>query len=405
MAPKKICILSDHHICVNPRVWKEAFAYEKMGYQVVILTKWQNNEHKQMDFGILQGHQIDYKCFLNLIPGHLSPLKRFYYRLRKRLASECQRYFKIGGAWAINHAPDLLYRKALEERADFYSAHLESGFYAGMKLVNSGKKVSFDFEDWYSRDFLTPDRAIGLLKKIEHFAIHNSAFCTAASETMAKALQSAYQSFRKPEIIYNSFPSHDSIATPTLQYKQNNRPQIVWTSRTIGPNRGIEIFLRASRLISEPFDFHLVGECTGSYREFLLAEFPYSKGHNLIIHPFIKHDQLLQTISTYDIGLAIENSYPSNKNVTVSNKMLQYIQAGLCVLATDTEGQKEVAKYFPESVKTVRPNDPENWAQTLELMFRDRNKFSKNLQQDTYETFFSWEKQEQIFINLIKKYL
>jgi glycosyltransferase involved in cell wall biosynthesis len=405
MASKKICILSDHHICVNPRVWKEAFVYEKMGYNVIILTKWLNEEHKQLDFEILSDHNIRYKYFLNLIPGHLSNVKRFYYRLRKRIASELQRYFKAGGSWAINHAPDLLFKKALEENADFYSAHLETSLYAGVKLIKAGKKVSFDFEDWYSRDYLTPDRAVILLQKLERFALNYASFCTAASESMARALQNTYQSKDKPSVVYNSFPDQELGGASGTSDAIGNRFKIVWTSRTVGPNRGIETFLIAASLISEPFDFHLIGDCALSYRQFIVNEFPKAKGHQLFFHSFIKHNDLLPMLSSFDLGLAMEEYLSESRNTTVTNKILQYLQAGIRVLATNTLGQKEIAVHFPQSVKTVKVNDPEDWAKNIELMIRTRSMFDNKVQYDIYESLFAWEKQENKIMKLIKESL
>ena len=402
---KKICLLSDHHLCINPRLWKEAFFYEKLGFQVVILTKWQNAEHKQRDLELLKDHTIIYKCFLNITPGEIHPIKRFYYRFRKRIASEMQRYFKMGGAWAINHAPHLLFKKALAENADFYAAHLECGFFAGVQLLKAGKKVSFDFEDWYSRDYLTPDRATGLLQKLEQYALHHGVFCTAASGTMTKALQNTYQSKARPETIYNSFPEHELTPASQTTTSGSKRFQIVWTSRTVGPGRGIETFLSAAKLIKEPFDFHIIGECIAPYRQFLQNEFPSANGHQLIFHDFIKHTQLLPLLSTLDLGLAIELHEPESRNTTITNKMLQYLQAGLQVIATDTEGQKEIAAYFPQSVKTVRTNDPENWAAVIETITRNRNDFKMQEHQNIYELYFSWQKQEEKLKQLINIHL
>lgn len=401
----KICLLSDHHLCINPRLWKEAFFYEKLGFQVVVLTKWQNAEHKKRDLELLKEHTIVYKCFLNITPGEVQPIKRFYFRIRKRIASEIQRYFKLGGSWAINHAPKLLLKKALAEKADFYSAHLECGFFAGVLLLKAGKKVSFDFEDWYSRDYLTPDRATGLLQKLEKYALHHGIFCTAASDTMAKALQNTYQSKRRPETIYNSFPERELPSKYQTTATGSKRLQIVWTSRTVGPGRGIETFLSAAKLVKQPFEFHIIGECSAPYRQFLQNELSSSNGHHLIFHDFIKHNQLLSLLSTLDLGLAIENNEPENKNTTISNKILQYLQAGLQVLATDTEGQKEVAVYFPQAVKTVRTNDPENWAAVIETITRNRNDFKIQEHQYIYEQYFSWQKQEEKLKQLINNHL
>lgn len=154
--PTKICLLSDHHVCLNPRLWKEAFFYEKKGYEVVILTMWQSKNLWEKDMELLKGHSIFYKAYLNLIPGEISEVKRFLYRLRSRAASEVQRFFKVGTKWAISHAPELMLKKALKENATLYVAHLESAFYVGRDLIKLDKKVAFDFEDWYSRDYLVP---------------------------------------------------------------------------------------------------------------------------------------------------------------------------------------------------------------------------------------------------------
>ena len=405
MRVKTICLLSDHHLCINPRVWKEAFFYEKKGFKVVIITKWQSYEHLQMDFDLLKGHNIDYKCFLNLIPGHLSSIMRFYVRFRKRLASELQKYFRVGGAWAINHAPNKLYKKALEEKADFYSAHLETGIYAGVKLLRAGEKVSFDFEDWYSRDYLTPDKPVRLLSYLESLALHQASFCTAASDSMANALRNYYKSDKIPETIYNSFPCNISTSLTKQIDKQNNRAQIVWTSRTIGPNRGLETFLSASALIKYPFDLHLIGESSSEYRNFLRKEFPFIKGHNLKIYDFITHDELQYLLLQFDIGLAIDLYEPESRNVTVTNKILQYMQAGLQVLATDTKGQKEIAALFPEAVKLVKLDHPKDWSEAIEFQINNKDSFDKIEQERIYHQNISWDKQEHKLENLINKYL
>ena len=191
--PHKICLLSDHHLSMNPRLWKEAFFYEKEGFKVVILNMWQSKDLLQRDLEILNGHAITYKAYLNLIPGEINSFARFLYRLRKKAASELQRLFKIGTKWAINHAPELMLQKALKEDANLYAAHLECAFFAGRDLILAGKKVSFDFEDWYSRDYLVPERPVKLLESLEKFALQNGLFCTAASNSMAVALKECYQ--------------------------------------------------------------------------------------------------------------------------------------------------------------------------------------------------------------------
>ena len=402
----KICLLSDHHLCINPRLWKEAFFYEREGYEVVVLTMWQSNDLLKWDKELLKGHGIIYKTYLNLIPTEINPLMRFFYRLRKRIASELQRRLKIGTAWAISHAPELLFRFALKEEADLYAAHLECGFFAGRELIKSGKKVSFDFEDWYSRDYLTPDRAVGLLSKLEAFALQQGIFCTAASQAMAEALKKEHPFSKKITTIYNSFPEEELEGFDFSETAKSGQPfRMIWTSRTVGPERGLETLLLALKSVQHPVELHIIGLCTEGYKAFLDAEWPTSKGHRLIFHDFIPHSELLKQIATYDFGLAIERYEPDSRNTTITNKILQYLQAGICVLATDTEGQKEVAGYFPDSVFLVPANQPMQWAQQIEKAAIREISINRSNQQQIYQQVFSWPVQEKKFKQLISEHL
>jgi glycosyltransferase involved in cell wall biosynthesis len=52
-------------------------------------------------------------------------------------------------------------------------------------------------------------------------------------------------------------------------------------------------------------------------------------------------------IARYDIGLALEHSEPASRDLTITNKILQYLNAGLAVIATPTAGQREVFAHSP----------------------------------------------------------
>jgi len=68
----------------------------------VVITMWQSADLLRRDRDILRGHAIEYKCYLNMIPGEAVPFSRFFYRLRKRLAGEAQRLLKFGTGWAVS---------------------------------------------------------------------------------------------------------------------------------------------------------------------------------------------------------------------------------------------------------------------------------------------------------------
>ena len=399
---KKVCLLSDHHICINPRLWKEAFFYEKMGFEVVVLTMWQSIIFLEKDKQILRGHNIEYISYLKLIPGDNDFLLNYFYRIRKRLTSDLHRFFKIGLAWSISHAPEKMYKAAIQQSADLYIAHLECAFYVSRKLSKAGKKVAYDFEDWYSRDYLVPERPVKLLQSLEKFAILNGLFITAASRSMADEIKKEYSSNRSIETIYNGFSTSESINQFDFVVNKHKQDvfKIIWFSRTIGPNRGIENLVEALKHCTVKYEIHLLGILVDDFDQILYKHISDTDRHSLHFHHFIPHNELLKFLSSFDLGLALDLKINDNRNLTVTNKIMQYIQAGLPILCSDTSGHLEVASYFPNTIHAVNIEDEFEVAQKIDFLSENRN-FYSNEDMLRFNEIFSWEAQEIKLNNLI----
>lgn len=399
---KKVCLLSDHHLSVNPRLWKEAFFYEKLGCEVVILTMWQSEEQLQQDRELLSGRSIGYKAFLDLTDNGYSSLQSFWFRARKRLAAALQKRFSISTPLAISYAPELLVRKALHEKADLYVAHLECGLFAGSKLLKKGKKVCFDFEDWYSRDYLQPSRPVRLLAQLEKSALRRGLFCTTTSTALSRALATAYDC-NESMVIYNSFPAPGGQVKTVTSKRAVGALKILWFSRTIGPQRGLEFFLDALATCYKPVELTLVGNMRRGYEEVLQRKFNELSKHRFVYCPFMPFEELTEFIQQFSIGLAVEEPVNDNKLLTVSNKMMQYLQAGLNVIASDTPGQQEIAVYFPDRIALVDLNDPSTIQSALDT-FRNGKPGQSILKEEQYQKTFSWEAQEKKLYHLIRQY-
>ena len=355
------------------------------------------------DREILNGHNIVHKAYLNLIKGQVNKVSHFLYRLRKRAAGELQRFFKIGTGWSISHSPGLMFKKALEENADLYSAHLECAFFTGRNLIKAGKKVSYDFEDWYSRDYLVPERPVKLLEALEKFAIDNGAFVTAASTSMAAALKESYKPAREITVIYNGFSIEENLAVERSILPEAPGPlKLLWFSRTVGAGRGIESIINALAFCKSAVELHLLGGMADGYGDFIQKEFSQIKPHSFVMHSFMRHNQLFNFIRQFDVGLAIEENINDNKKLTVSNKMLQYLQAGIQVIASDTAGQKEIAAFFPSAVHIVDIADPVQVASAINYCNENRNN-DKQKQQSLFNKIFCWEAQEKKLEELIER--
>jgi glycosyltransferase involved in cell wall biosynthesis len=101
----------------------------------------------------------------------------------------------------------------------------------------------------------------------------------------------------------------------------------------------------------------------------------------------------------------VEQRTPDSRNKTITNKILQYIQAGLRVLATDTDGQQEVAERFPESIFVVPAGQPGAWSEAITLAMQAPGRSHVARQQETYAAEFSWPVQAEKIRQLINQHL
>lgn len=394
---KTICIISGLHLSCNPRVWKEANTLAAAGYDVTILTVWTSAGKRESDKAFLHHPAVKYKAGLNLIPGEISSWRRFYFRVRGRLEREAHRLFNTNTPWALGPAPGRMTALALREKADLYIGHTEFGVIVGNRLLERHCRVAFDIEDWYSRDYLGAFRPVALLEMEERKALAHGIYSTFPSLAMATAMKEAFKGSKKTEVIYNGFPLAEN---PGFAAGANS--SLVWFSQTIGPGRGLETLLEALKLTRTPLELHLVGECVEGFDKQLESSFPRKKGHQLFIHAAVEHAHLPVIIARHRIGLAIEKSQPQSRNKTITNKILQYLQAGVQVLATATDGQQEVAAFFP-GVRVVPTDDPAAWAAGIESLLCSEP--DREATRRSFEERFSWEAQEKKLLDLVENAL
>lgn len=79
-------------------------------------------------------------------------------------------------------------------------------------------------------------------------------------------------------------------------------------------------------------------------------------------------------IAEHDIGLALESPQIRSRDLTVTNKLFQYLEAGLAVVATKTAGQIEVLQQFPGAGILVPSGDAMALANAINDWVGDREK-------------------------------
>jgi hypothetical protein len=371
---KQIVIISQSHICRNPRAYKEAVALWEAGYDIVIITSIYSDDLLNEDKELLKDTDIQYQFAADL---RSRTFGNFRIRLSRFLSIKLVKKLRwqLPSALGYNLPGYRLLINALN--ADLYFVHQELPLYLGCWLVKKGKKVIFDMEDWYSEDLLPEarhERPLKLLRRLERFALKNGAHVQTTSHVLANELAEVYDT-EKPSVIYNTFNAADRTTTIYKDHKNSKTPSLYWFSQTLGPGRGVESIIEAIKTVNYPLELHLRGNCAPDYQDTLFQLMGDQGLHKLYIHPLVTNDRLDQTIKEHDIGLSLEYYQPSSRDLTATNKIFHYLVNNVPVIATPTMGHKEVAAlvkggvFLTKDFTSAALSDRLNWllANPLEI--------------------------------------
>lgn len=395
-ARKHILIVTSGPLCRNPRPLKEAVTLASAGFEVTALTVFFSATHAELDRHLLAGTKVRQ---IMMTTGTTKAAK-----FRQRLRSWLARKIVARTGWSLPYSLGPVHpmlREAADLPADLTIVHNEAPFWVGCRLLERGRKIAADFEDWYSEDLLPEarrHRPLALLRRLEGTLLRQAACCTTTSHSMACALASTYGS-AEPVVLPNCF---------ALQPKPSPRPlrppELIWFSQTLGPGRGLEDFLTAWSRTSQPSRVVLLGEDRHGYRETLRASVPRSHGARLSFHDLVPPDLLPGLIARHDIGLALETPLSRNRDLTITNKILQYLNAGLAVVATPTAGQKEVMQIAPEAGIVVDLHSGTLRIQLEELLSdRPRLAHAQTAARCAAEQHYNWENYAPKLVALVNQ--
>jgi glycosyltransferase involved in cell wall biosynthesis len=388
----RILILTASHLCRNPRVVKEATTLGAAGFDVTVMSVSNRARFEAMDRELMQGlpfkrRVIDYTArdprtrWRDFVQRSLTWGARFLCnRVKWELAQS------LGPATA-------LLKLARAHSAALTVVHTEIPLWIGQDLIKSGRRVAVDVEDWYSEDLLFADRRSRpqrLLRRAEEFVLNHADYASATSKSMAEALANAYRC-PVPVVLHNTFPLQDRSHLD--QPPGSHPPTFIWFSQTIGPGRGLELFLAAWGRTQTPSVVYLLGDERPGYHRHLRSLLPSARREDLRILPLVSPAQLPLKLAEFDLGLALEPHLPLNRDLTITNKIFQYMNAGLALIATDTAGQREVMQAAPESGLLVQAHETTRLTLELDTLLNDHARIRRCQQasREAARTRFSWE--------------
>ncbi len=397
---KKICIVTQSHLSRNPRVVKEAIALAKANYQVVIITSIFSEQLYIQDLTLIANYTIEIKLISKL---NESTFISFTDRLKRKIGTLINQHLRIENKFTLGYGINRYIDLCSKEKANLYICHQELATYVGNKLIKKGFNVAFDFEDWYAEDLLPSarkSRPINLLKKNEQNALHSGLFSYTTSQSLANQLALRYRC-KTPMVIYNVFPSPQipinhriNLTTPI---------KLFWFSQFIGAGRGLEEFITILNQFKKSVELHLLGDINLDFKHKLTDSL--APQHVIHFHSLVEPDKLAEKIAFFDVGLALEKTDPLSRNLTITNKFFQYLQSGLPIIASQTDGQVEV---FNKNNPGFLIKNNANASDLLELenwLYNEEALNSAKEKAIALAGIYNWENEEKKLIALVNQYI
>jgi glycosyltransferase involved in cell wall biosynthesis len=311
---KKICIVTTSHSAQETRVFhKEAKTLAGFGYEISLIAPGEGE--------VVTGRNI----------------KNIYLPQAKKRIS---RFLVL---------PQIAYRLALKEKASIYHFH-DPELIPWMIMIKlfARTKVIYDVHEDFPADLLQKKWLPRPLKKL--FSICFDFFekkAAAYFDYIVVVNDSLKEKFVKKGIckveIVSNYPvlHEESTNISRIPSKRGKLPRIVYVG-SISEEYGIREIILAHEMISDKIVFELIGSFDDQNLE---KEISRRKTPNLDFIGRIPHQEVYEYLMAADIAIICFGRLPNYLNTGVgSNKLFEYMAAGLPIIATDFPNLKKIVE-------------------------------------------------------------
>lgn len=343
MARFKVCVCTSYSVSVEPRAPRHAVAVANLSDELeVIFIDCIPRGQKRVVPKIFEGvRNLDYRTYY--FPYRGSGRGRLLFEKMRYWAD--RRLYRATGSLrsgALSTRARKLESLLREANADVYMGYnIDTLAPVTRAAARNGALTVFDCQEFYSdmghwqTEF---DRR--LIRSIEGRYLPECGLVLAASDEMADVLARVY-GIKRPLPVYNVSPRVDQLAP-----KHVEGFTLYWRNSSINLNqRGLGDGLAALSLLPSDATLHVQGRLSPEDAEQLeqrIGELGIEG--RVLVHPPYQPHEAISMAAPYLVGLCPEQSGCRNHDLTVSNKMFDYMMAGLVVVASDLPGLRNIVE-------------------------------------------------------------
>lgn len=255
--------------------------------------------------------------------------------------------------------------KGLTINADAYHAHdLNTLSYALLCSFIARKKVVYDSHElwieWKQTKHSIPPEQIWWWKFIEVYGLRAADLVVAVSDGIADELRQMY-GVDKPLVVRNCAPIKPLVESRKLREKiggDSSRPIILYQGG-FALGRGLEEIIEGAKEVPQA-DFVLMGLGV-SYKAKIKKIVEESGLSNVFILPNVRMEELWIYTQSADIGLVMTQPVCKSYKLSMSNKIFEYMVAGIPIVASTIESHQHLARETG-ALELVDPYDPQDIA-------------------------------------------
>jgi glycosyltransferase involved in cell wall biosynthesis len=368
MKKYKICILTPYSVEQEPRAPRHARyiarqPYVDKVYFVDCIPMGGKRNSNDYDLG---SNIVSYSC---AYPTRKSGvIKLAFTRLFSRFWKSFYPITSNTCYSPINYRSYLLYKQISKIDADIFFGHnIESLVPIVLRKNKKNIKAIFDCMEFYSDmgDGQTRlDREI--ISMIENDCLHKCELVLASSQDVADALKEKY-TIDNTVAIYNKPPFQNY-----LRQKKQGGLHLYWRNSTIAlSQRGLGDILVAMKSLPGDVYLHVQGRKSFKYEELICRIKTLQLTNRVFIHEPYKPEEAVLCASEYHIGICPEQNTCANQRLTVSNKLFDYMMAGLAVVVSDLPGISSVVKEAKSGL-IFRSGNSDSLAEQIMFLYNDR---------------------------------
>lgn len=367
----KICVCTSNRAEGEPRAPRHAvmLARKNKNHEIIFLDCCPRGQKRIEQNAFLETPNLLHQTYY--FPHRESDIFHLFLQRLQQFLSRC--LFLMFG-WL---APNLLSIQAKEleklmrnTNADVYIGYSIDLLFPLYKIARDKNVIIiFDCMEFYS-DMGDSQTCVDkkVIQCLERQCLSACNLVLASSEEMADELTKVY-GIKKPLALYNAPPPHTDIPA-----KPNVGVSLYWRNSTINiGQRGLDDAFIALKQVPEDIMLHIQGGLPADGGRALrkrIEELNLSK--RVFIHPPYQPHEAIIAASPYSIGLCLERGGIRNHELTVSNKIFDYLMAGLAVIASDMPGLRNIVNRSKGGL-LFKSGDPDDLAQKILLLHQNRN--------------------------------